>query len=539
MPETKNGFTYSIGDIAGHVSPLGAKWIVEALELCSFDPQRLGAGYATWFSYDYGRYGGTLSHRLTFREVPKEQIPNFGQDFCTVQMSPSFATYFILIWDGLATAPPPFGGHRFYMETVLHGLGHVVGELLGWAKDATKRFNVARHLCTDVLARMGYPPGKYGLGATWKFFEESMVLGELSWQDKPTERFAEAFKDIFGHPTARRFINRCGAKLTKGAAERIYSESMNYLPVNWLNFTPHPGVYSNTGITMETYFIEPQHYQTYCWTNDRTCYDYCTQVYADSDAPIPVVCWPCDPSVSYGDVLAGTGSECGNVISFPCYPTTNFRLGVETAIPKLPFCRHVTLTASPYVSWRTDESPWTYNCQGPPKKGYATDNLTVQVRGTAFSGMGIYGDAIWNHETGAFPDKNDQTVKYHSPGSSALNLSLDVDIDDPTKRSNVSWIVNGNIDDFAPKFFDDMTEYATEDLQSIGYRYYAPYVRFLAPSDGAFVDPYSDLKVESVDAGTALAAAAAGRSGVIPDIDYRPGEVPSVMWPSNLTVEGG
>lgn len=512
---TRNGFRLNF---VGGLTAIAQRWVIEAFESCTFAAERLDA--APVF-LDGESTGGGTAFFIDIGAVTAAQIPNFGKDFVSASPGLNYSSGIINLWDGLAVAAPPFGGRRFFKETVLHGLGHIVGETLGYSRDAWKRYECLKATYTDVIR------AAFGTGLAWRFYEDDFIAA-LPWDLNPKERFAEVFKDTFGLPSARRFLNRAVRRPSRLGNRAIWRECMVNLPINYIDFIPHTSTHPITGAHMQRSAVAPFSLGGNCSIGTYPCADPC------GVNPCNTCCFPCgggglDPDCPPDcDANYQTGPFCADGFAYPCEAMDYIVWGIRGAVPWLPFCRRVSISMAPVEAEDGDNVSYLCGTRAQPiyipewfhTKG--TDALK-----TVSYGAGFYDGPLNEHDPFV-----------HSGSQMGHEAVLDVDID-AHADTGFSITAAGRVQGWVIPVLHEMTAYADPAYRAAGGKAFIQGAYALrAPSVGSFVDPYADLSLDAMENGARRTGLTAGAEGVVADL-INSDAVAGATWEPDLRVEGG
>lgn len=228
-----------------------------AINACSYDWNRysvMGLGsnlslLVNWVNPEFLYYGhiGTTS----LPGAPNIPLPGVGQGYATPAYAPltrpngHFGDYGgahtggnipnIYLLNTLDQDPEPYGGSRFYMETVIRLLGTVIAYRL-FTDSASQRDRLARCFTpvdrpdTDLalpIGTGGYPAESMLRSSQW-YFESAGINGDMNstswaylattpvatpWETRLLEATGETFKDMFLPKEFRRHTNRTLVKL--------------------------------------------------------------------------------------------------------------------------------------------------------------------------------------------------------------------------------------------------------------------------------------------------------------------------------------
>lgn len=541
-----NGFCFSVEEISAGArwTPQALQWIELALDACTFDVERLWAINALWDGDVFGS-GAGREMRFRFFPIKSEDIPNFPKDFAVVVATNAVSLGFadIFIWEGLMANRPPYGGRLFFQETVIHALGHFVGEFLAAGNDIFKRGRLVAALMADLIR-----PFEFGLGVAWQTWGSGGAgLPGTPWQQQPIERYAEAFKDIFMVPTQRRFVNRTKAPFID--AEAVHAETHGYLPINGVDLPPHPGQDSFFGYTLRQRAVPARSLVAGC--ADRAdgglqfvCYDPKTGVQQG--------CPPCGPD-PYDP--AHPENLCSQFWLYPQSDLAIMRWGIRTRIPNLRFCDPTHLLVGAPRSQDTIP-PRTYRCPGlpgvdslilAPGLGAITDwsdGSNIQLRISI--GDGLDGRPVIRNRQGLAYGDGDEgaggsftSIDAHgiSDFTADMYLRPNAAASGP-QVMDVVVVMDGYIEPFAESPADGFEFMANPVNVENGYTYPPGFDTYMyAPSAGGDVTVYGVLNLDGIDQGAASAPAAAGNEAVSADIGYRTTDL-SEIGPPSLTVGG-
>lgn len=551
---TANGFLFSVQrrnfETGAEFPGQALAWIEAALNACSFDVERLWAVNALW---EYDVFGSGSQHEIALHFIPahKEDIPNFPNDFVHVSPGQAIGAGFvdIYIWEGLAAAPPPFGGRLFFQETVIHALGHIVGGLLAVGDDLYKRRRVADALMWDVIrGRAGRYGEGWGTGAAWQLWDQ--LANDPDWRMRPYERYAEAFKDIYMDPKQRRFVNRTRTPFIDVAA--IRNETHGFLPINYIDLPPHPGQYYFQGFQFSAIETPAKSMSSGCVNRADgglgfVCYD------PDTDKLRQ--CVPCDPGVPYDP---RDPKLCSQFWSFPQTPKVKVQWAVNMRVPKMKFCEgaRIYFGAAPQLAGFTYRGVEEYQCPGPRKKRPGgigrlnewSDGAYVEVVWSI--GEKLTGTAVWRDrfnrlirdpETQATVEGHNGQVQVHGITDFHVDVTLGIDYSSggPSSTSFFASMF-GYFDNWFGSNAEMFNFAASQPNIDAGYAY-APGVNswFYAPSEGGLTDPYSLLNLEGVDRGTAKIPTAVGSESAVQDLTTRlMTDTPQTFSGSSLTIGG-
>lgn len=516
---TTNGFNVNFfPPVAEGQRPLTARaqqWAVEALEACTFDPARLDSSTAI---EELGPDSGwTFLHSINVYGIVPEGIPDFGQDFATIEgpaggVGGQFFAMNIFVWFELDSAGAPFGGRRFFKETILHALGHHVGERLGYSTDAWKRLQ-----CTLALTDHLDP----GTAVAWGDWEDD-YNNSLPWAERPKERFAETFKDIFGNRTARRFSDRTGWRTTQ--AEVIFDECTSYLPIRGLNYADVQS--TPLGALMREDPLPAGSLGGTCYGGAFLCQDPCSGAL-----------YPCAPCIA-----GGTG-VCASSFSYPCAgDITNLRWGIGVVVPKCRLCKEVTISVDPYIA--VEGGFVGGSCGVTPPELIATlsgSAFEVDRRwGGAFEGgprndiigqsASAYGGQLHSRQQA----RPYLTVNLRLPPEETGELLPREQAPRSINRSNVALYMDGFVQSPVPAQQNNMAD--EKPVGATGRYFIHGAYRMLCPSEGTFTDPYTQFHVEAIDAGARATARTSGLESSAPDLQARTHAIAGVK--GSLRVEG-
>lgn len=551
---TENGFLVTVenpesGSSAQAFPPQVIRWVEDAFRAVGFDIARLWCLASLWLG-DVDNSGEVKEPNFIIRPITAAEIPHFGEDFAYVNreahhsLGLQFERYDLHIWDGLAAAVPPYGGRRFFMETVHHALGHLVGSMLAVGDDPFKRKRICEALCEDRI-RAEYRGGEtWGYGFAWQMWDDTWqgAARNTRWALLPQERFAEAFKDIWCDPATHTFVNRTRAPRID--AQAVIDEGQVFLPVNGVDLPPHPGGgFGWRGFSMSARFVTPKSLQAGCFDTgpgiNHVCFDPMT-------GEGPFRCVGCHP-----DANPNLDGFCGSSFSYPLSPDNmDITWSMRIKIPRIGFCRTSRVTYGQPLAF-PDIRTRAFHCPGVPGVGadyigasFGPDkpqnnridaqvvdgtylNFTV-VRGSLVKVDGMPGDTRQLYAWGT--TNLSATFDCHvEPGTTFAGIGAD------TFRVEVTgWSALNQAMIREPDSFNFMADpfYVAQ-----GYHHFPGLeCRHRAPSLGLTFQPYRQLNLDGVSQGGARAPVSAGKEGPAVNLDYK-GFVTVGQGPS-LTLEG-
>jgi hypothetical protein len=177
-------------------------WILEAIDECSFNFASRG---------HFGQNGA----EVTFSWHTAVEIdPDLTDSFVTfaktdyIGISGGQHQFTVKILNDLHSRGGVFGGERFYKESIIHELGHVVITLLVVAGGSTED-----GLRDSFAAMHGMDPGT------------ALNDPSLAWEERVIEAAVESFKDVFLPSTVRAYDNRTNHRLL----ENQFTEYMSLI----------------------------------------------------------------------------------------------------------------------------------------------------------------------------------------------------------------------------------------------------------------------------------------------------------------------
>lgn len=519
-------------------------WVEDAFNACGYDIARLWCIYPLYAKPGSAAIGLTTMGeptelRFVINHVQSSALPDFPNDYVAVDTTSllSFGKININIWEGLPSAPLPYGGRVFFMETILHAIGHVVGTWLAAGDDLFKRFNLCVALAWDRIANEYGGMDKFGYGFAWRLWADDGHPpagngGRSPWALRPQERFAEAFKDTWGLPSARRFTNRTRAPAILLRA--VLDEAQVFLPINYVDVAaPNAPNFGWLGFRMEQVLIALHAFTADCIGNTRVCYE--------PEAGGAVTCVPC---------MSGDPNQigfCGRSFS---YPLSEENYAVEWSmrglIPRIGFCRNAIVSmGQPKATNRT--RPRGYTCPGTPGVGadylkpfFAEEDLSTGtfVDGTKLvvtirPGGGVQIDGV---------DAGGKTMYAIGTISAAVVLNCHVEpyltgtLTEPSDfRVEVKgWAAMNETDLRLPDSFDFL---ADPFFVGLGYHHIPGHeARLYAPSTGRTFNAYGQLNLDGVDRGAARVPIAAGNEAAVEALTTGIGRG---AQNGSLTIEGG
>lgn len=546
---TENGYLVSVEFPVGSTDPAHAfppqvvRWVEDAFRAVGFDVARLWCIMALWLD-DLSNSGEVGEPRFVIRPRAAADIPHFGQDFAyvdpvAIRTGMQTGSYEIHVWDGLAAATPPYGGRRFFMETIHHALGHIVALMLAVGDDPFKRKRICEALCMDRV-RSEYSGGStWGYGFAWQMWDDTWHGAALHtrWDLLPQERFAEAFKDIWCDPQTHTFVNRTRAPRIN--VQGVIDEGQVYLPINGLDLPPHPGGgFGWRGFSMSARFIDPHSIQVGCASPGQAIVHPC---FDPENGDGPAFCVGCHPLANA--IRDGT---CGTSYTIPLSEgNMDITWSMRLKIPRIGFCRTSRVTYGQPLAF-PDIPTRAYDCPGSPGVGadfigvgFGPDRdprvivdgtfLDIQVtRGPLVAVDGMAGPSRHLYAWGT--TKLDATFDCHvEPGRTFAGVGVNLFRVEVTGQSALNQAMIREADSF--NFMADPFYVAQ------GYHHFPGLeCRHRAPTVGVTYQPYGQLNLDGVDRGSARVPISAGKEGPSVDLDYK-GFATVGSGPS-LTLEG-
>lgn len=486
------------------------RWTEDAFNACGFDVARLwavpplflstsGAGKVT-----SGEVGPEPKFYINF--VASSALPDFPNDYINVDHSQlvQFGTIVFNIWDGLPGNALPFGGRRFFMETILHGIGHVVGSYLAAGQDLFKRHRMCLALAADRIRG----DNAFGRGAAWRMWNNDFGA---AWALRPQERFAEAFKDIWGLPSAHTFTNRTRAPFI--SIQAIIDEAQVFLPINGIDART-PGSSYSRGFQMSQLRLSPNSIQAGCNNLDFPCFDPKT-------GGGPANCVGCNPAAN-----PNIDGFCGHSFS---YPLTDRNYDVTWSmiviVPKIGFCRNTFIQYGPPAALG-GALPRRYMCPGIPFVGaeyeeigyFPNDVVPVHVEGTRLTINLARGTGM---DVEGMPDVN-KIIYAFGVVNQAATFVCHVE-------PNFVWDLNNNsklrieVNGWAA-MDESMFANPGESFDFLGDPYYVNLgwrhipgreCRMIAPSTGRTFNPYGQMNLDGFAQGGARAPKAVGQEAAV------------------------
>jgi len=540
---TANGYFVQVNQSGSKPFPAQVlQWVEDAFNACGYDVARLWA-IKPLHTRDIDNSGEPSEMRFIIRGADSSTIPNFPNDYVSVDNfgTVAFSQVTFNIWDGLVTAPSPFGGRRFFMETILHAIGHVVGSYLAAGFDPFKRERLCYALAKErIIDEYGRGENDFGPAYAWQMWDDTWNGSPVHspWDQLPQERFAEAFKDTWGLPSAHIFVNRTKAKYINRQA--VIEEAQVFLPINGVDLPPHPAYSAFQGFQMSQVAIPPHSIQDSCSNVGDALQFPCW----DPGSGDLKHCVGCDDSASI--IKGDTG--CSTSYLFPS-SEGNFdvRWNVVLKIPRIGFAKDALIA---YGGPRCSNALLTraYTCPGIPgigarnigaavsdKKwdGVITDGPNLQIRvqrGPTLDIEGLPGNFVdiwqWGFTDFTLDLRAHTTPSQFFTGVGYGTLSIIVN----------GWATMGENDLIPSRSFEFM---ADPTYVAIGYKYIlGNETRIYAPSDGITFNPYSELNLDGVLQGAARAPDSLGVEAVVADLDTSTTGGRDFS-PDTLTIEGG